>query len=142
MSQMKYERPCVMATIFSEMKKYHVPVVAAACSGPASGSPAKKRVDVAEGLGVEVVLAGEELGAQRVAAHGRAVARREVELLAGVGLVVGLDARGPAPPPACSSKNSCSHSSRLSMRQNVMESTSLVPLIQPSNACSTSVWSK
>ena len=43
MSQMKYERPCVMATIFSEMKKYHRPLVAAACSAPASGSPAKKR---------------------------------------------------------------------------------------------------
>ena len=43
MSQMKYERPWVMATIFSEMKKYHRPLVADACSGPASGRPEKKR---------------------------------------------------------------------------------------------------
>ena len=40
-----------------------------------------------------------------------------------------------------SSKNSRSHSSRLIRRQNVIVSTSLVPLIQPSKALMTAVWS-
>ena len=81
----------MMATIFSEMKKYHRPPVAAACSGPAVGQAGEEALDVAERLGLEVVLAGVELGAQRVAADRRAVGRHEVELLAGVRLVVGLD---------------------------------------------------
>ena len=55
------------------------------------GQASEEAVDVAEGLGLEVVLAGIELGAQRVTTHDRAVVEREVELLAGVGLVVGLD---------------------------------------------------
>ena len=33
----------MIATTFSEMKNHHGPRVAAACSGPAAGSPAKKR---------------------------------------------------------------------------------------------------
>jgi hypothetical protein len=32
-----------MATIFSPMKKYHVPLVAASWSAPAPGRPSKKR---------------------------------------------------------------------------------------------------
>ena len=43
MSHTKYDRPWVIATTFSDRKNHHGPRVAASCSGPAVGRPAKKR---------------------------------------------------------------------------------------------------
>ena len=48
-------------------------------------------VDVGHDARVELVVAGEEVGAQGVATHGLATARGEVEVLALIGLEVGLD---------------------------------------------------